>query len=142
MRDIEDVPFVEFMYVVFTRMPGGVFLFYIYNRIYCPTGISPVGISCSFPRGKPAPTEVRYGACRMFLCFHNPPNSDRDYRIFNVHTDVNACDCTRGCTDTVRESALNVDCGRKIPCRTGESNQRQRRAGPMLYQLSYIPILP
>ena len=42
--------------------------------------------------------------------------------------------------DTVRESALKVDSGRKIPCRTGESNLRLRRAGPMLYQLSYIPI--
>ena len=40
----------------------------------------------------------------------------------------------------VRESAPKVDSGRKIPCRTGESNLRQRRAGPMLYQLSYIPI--
>ena len=29
-----------------------------------------------------------------------------DYGIFNVRTDVNACDCTRECTDTVRESAL------------------------------------
>ena len=45
-----------------------------------------------------------------------------------------------GCTDTVRESALKVDSGRKIPCRTGDSNLRQRRAGPMLYQLSYTPI--
>ena len=44
-----------------------------------------------------------------------------------------------GCTDTVRESALKVDSGRKIPCHTGESNLRQRRAGRMLYQLSYIP---
>ena len=44
-----------------------------------------------------------------------------------------------GCADTVRESALNVDSGRKIPCRTGESNLRQWRAGPTLYQLSYIP---
>ena len=26
-----------------------------------------------------------------------------DYRIFNMCTDVNACDCTWGCTDTVRE---------------------------------------
>ena len=26
-----------------------------------------------------------------------------DYKIFNVRTDVNACDCTRGCTDTVRQ---------------------------------------
>ena len=43
-----------------------------------------------------------------------------DYRIFNVHTDVNACDCTRGCTDTVRESALKVDSRRQIPCLTGE----------------------
>ena len=32
----------------------------------------------------------------------------------------------------VRESALKVDSGRKIPCRTGESNLRQRRDGPML----------
>ena len=62
-----------------------------------------------------------------------------DYRIFNVRTDVNACDCTRGCMDTARESALKVDSGRKIPCRIGESNLRQRRDGLMLYQLSYIP---
>ena len=64
-----------------------------------------------------------------------------NYGIFNVRTDVNACDCTRGCTDTVRESALKVDTKTKIPCRTGESNQRRRRAGPMLYRLSYIPRL-
>ena len=62
-----------------------------------------------------------------------------DYGIFNVRTDVNACDCTRGRKDSVRESVLKVDSGRKIPCRTGESNLRRRRAGPMLYQLSYIP---
>ena len=62
-----------------------------------------------------------------------------DYGIFNVRTDVNACHCTRGCTDTVKESALKVHCGRKIPCRTGESNQPWQRTGPMLYQLSYIP---
>ena len=39
----------------------------------------------------------------------------------------------------VRESAPKVDSGRKIPCRTRESNLPQRRAGPTLYQLSYIP---
>ena len=34
-----------------------------------------------------------------------------------MRMDVNACDCTRGCTDTrKRESALKVDSGRKIPC--------------------------
>ena len=37
-----------------------------------------------------------------------------------------------------RESALKVDCGRKIPRFTGESNLRQRRESLMLYQLSYI----
>ena len=62
-----------------------------------------------------------------------------DYGIFNVRTDVNACDCTRGCTDTVRDSALKVDSRKKIPCRTGESNLRRRRAGPIFYQLSYTP---
>ena len=41
-----------------------------------------------------------YGACWAFSCFHNPPNSDVVYRIFNVRTAVDACDCTRGCTDT------------------------------------------
>ena len=64
-----------------------------------------------------------------------------DYGIFNVRTDVNACDCTQECTDTgtVRESALKVGYERKIPCRIGESNLRRRRAGPMIYPLSYIP---
>ena len=62
-----------------------------------------------------------------------------DYKIFNVRTDVNACDCTLGCTDTAKKSALKIDSGRKIPYRTGESNLRERRAGPVLCQLSYIP---
>ena len=37
----------------------------------------------------------------------------------------------------VREPAVKVDSGRKILCRTGESNLRQRCAGPALYHLSY-----
>ena len=44
-----------------------------------------------------------------------------------------------GRMDTLRESALKGDSGRKIPCRTGKSNLFGRRTGPMLYQLSYIP---
>ena len=56
------------------------------------------------------------------LVFHNPPNSDTDYRImdsdmdyriFKFCTYVNASDCTRKCTDNVRESALKVDSGEK-----------------------------
>ena len=61
--------------------------------------------------------------------------------IFNVRRDVNACDCTPRCTDTVRESALKVDSRRKIPCHTEESNLPSAACpGPMLYQLSYIPM--
>ena len=55
----------------------------------------------------------------MFQCFQNPPNSDIDYRILNVSTNINACDCTRGYTDTARDSAPQVDCEKRIPCRTG-----------------------
>ena len=36
-----------------------------------------------------------------------------DYGIFNVHRDVNACECTRRVTATVRQPALKVDSGRK-----------------------------
>ena len=49
--------------------------------------------------------------------------------------------CDLGGTDTRKKSALKVDSLRKISCHTGESNLRQQRAGPMLYQLSIIPIL-
>ena len=67
---------------------------------------------------KPAATELSYptyGACWVFQCFHNPPNSGIDHRIFNMRTDVSACDCTWGYKDTARESALKVDSERKIP---------------------------
>ena len=111
-----------------------------YNCIV-PMGFFPWEIELPSP-GKPAATESRYpsyGACWAFWCLHNPPNSDMDYGIFNVRTDVNACDCAWGCTDTLRESALKADSGRKIPCHTGKTNQHRGRAGPMLYQLNYIP---
>ena len=49
---------------------------------------------------------VAYGACWVCLWRDNPLNSDMGCRIFGICTDVNACDCTRGCTNTKRESAL------------------------------------
>ena len=64
-----------------------------------------------------------------------------DYGIFNMRTDVNACACTWGCMDAVRESALKVDSGRKIPCCTRELILHQQHATPTLDQLSYIPTL-
>ena len=93
--------------------------FYFYFlELSCPNGIFPMGNSGSLPCGKPTATESRYptyGAYWVFEYFHNSPNSDTDYGIFNVHTDVNACDCTRRCTDTVRESAPKLDSGDKDP---------------------------
>ena len=59
-------------------------------------------------RQSPATQSMMHAGC---FSFHNPPNSDMDCRIFNVHVDVNACDFARGYTDTVIESALKIDCG-------------------------------
>ena len=50
-------------------------------------------------------------------------------------SDVNARDCTWRCTDThVTESALKVDSGRRIPCRTRESNPAS-----VAFQCSALP---
>ena len=38
------------------------------------------------PLGQPHSVFGCTRACWLFSCFHNPPNSDRDYRIFNVRT--------------------------------------------------------
>ena len=46
----------------------------------------------------------------------------------------------RGVRTHIRESALEVDSGRKILGHTGESNLPQCCASPTLYQLSYILI--
>ena len=39
-----------------------------------------------------------------------------------MHTDVVACDCAQGVTDTVREFALEVACGRKTLAAPGTQN--------------------
>ena len=87
----------------------GRFFYLFILQLCCPNGISLMENSGCLHRGKPAATESRYptyGTCWVFLCFHNPPNSDMDYGLFNVRSDVNACDCTRACTDT-RKRALH-----------------------------------
>ena len=117
-------------------------VFTFYNCIV-PMGFLQKEIQVAFPRESQLrqPRYPTYGACWVFQRFYNPPNSDKDYRIFNMRTDVNAWDCTRGCMDTVRESVQKADLGRKIPSRCGKLNLRQRHAGPLFYQLSYIPWL-
>ena len=94
------------------------FFFFFLNNCIVPFGISTMGNSGCFEREKPAATQSRYsayGACWEFQCFHNPPNSDMDDSLFNVRTDVNAYDAQGGCKNTVRESALKVDSGKKNP---------------------------
>ena len=44
-----------------------------------------------------------------------------------------------GVLTDIRESTLKVDSGRKIPCRTGESNLCQQRDGLMLYPTELHP---
>ena len=97
------------------------------HRLMTCVGISPMGNLGCLPWGKLTVTDSGYpshGACWLFWCLHNLPNAWHgvmDYRIFNVRKDVDACGCTTGYTDTVRESALKVDTGIKIPCFTRES---------------------
>ena len=67
-----------------------------------PVGFLPLEIRVGFLRESQL-RQLRfptYCACWVFSCFHNPLNSDMDYRIFNVRTDVNTCDCAGGCMDT------------------------------------------
>ena len=64
------------------------------------------------------------------------------FGIFNVRTAVDACSSHRGCTDTVRETALEADSWTKIHCRIWDSNPRQYCAWLFiraLYQLR-IPV--
>ena len=65
--------------------------------------------------------------------------------IFNMHTDVMHATAHRDYTNTVRECALRVDAGSKIPCRTREWNRHQycsQLSGLMLHQLNHpIPLL-
>ena len=73
--------------------------FFTTVQLYCSIGIWPMGNLGRFPLGKAAVIESHYptyDAYWVFYCFHNPLNSDMGYRIFKVHADVNACNCTQG----------------------------------------------
>ena len=78
--------------------------FFYFLQLYCLNGISPMGKSgCFFP-GKASSRQIRAtqptARAGYFSASIIHQNSDIDYRNFNVRTDVNACDCTWGCTDT------------------------------------------
>ena len=65
------------------------------------------------------------------------------FGIFNARKDADSMHAIAhgGCMDTVRESALKADSGRKIPCRNLDSNPHQYCAclfNWTLYQLIYF----
>ena len=92
-------------------------LLFIFTTVFCPGEFLPWECRVPFPgeRQLRQSRATQPSVNAEYLCFRNSPNSDMDYRIFNVHKHVNACDCTRGCTDTVSVSSLKVDCGEKNP---------------------------
>ena len=56
--------------------------------------------------------------------------SKQCYSCQYAHTDADACHRSLGNTSAVRQSALKMDSGRKVPCHTRESNWRQPCAWP------------
>ena len=63
-----------------------------------------------------------------------------DNGIFKVHMDINACDCTWGCLDIVRESAQKVDSGWKPVLHLGiEPTSAARRSHSTNWATSPLP---
>ena len=128
---------------VVTLLSSVLFLFYFYfsYNFIVPLGFIPWKIRVAFP-GESQLRQIRATQPTVHAGRFSVSIIHRTLTWTtgsNVRTDVDACGCTLGCTDTVKESALKADAEKKIPRRTGESNLPQRRAGPMLYRLSYIP---
>ena len=105
--------------------------FFLLLQLYCPNRISPMGNSDCFSWGKPAVTELPYPAhCKCWVF------SDSIINRILTWTTVSLM-CAQmlmhaiAHEDTERESALKVDCGKKIPRHTGEPNLRSpgRRVG-------------
>ena len=108
-----------------------VFFYTFYNCIV-PIGFLPWEIRVAFPaesqlRQSRATQRTEHAGCFSVSIIHRP-----------LTWTAGSLTCTQTlmhaiahgeCADTVRESALKVNCGRKVPCRNGESNLPQRRAG-------------
>ena len=114
-------------------------VFYISTlKEHCSIGISPMGNSGRFPPGKSQLRQSRATQPQLHAgCFS----------VSIIHRTLTRTTGSLTCaqmlmhaiahgrwTDTIEESVLKVDSRgeKKIPCRTGESNLRQRRADPTL----------
>ena len=100
-----------------------IFFFKKYFLVPCEKFGSPYVV-----KAQQQPQEQRYNpflsVCAVFPCVQTMVRLPVLGTV-DVRTAVDACDCTHGgCADTVRESALEVDLEREIPCRIGDSNPR------------------
>ena len=80
-------------------------------------GFLPWEIRVAFPgesklRESRATQPTVYAGCFRISIIHRTLH-DVDYRIFNVRTDVNTCDCIREWTDTVRSLHWKLTLGEK-----------------------------
>ena len=113
------------------------------QALYCPIWISSMGNLGCFSRGKARWDRVTPPNLRCMLSvlvFHNPSHSDMDYRISNVHTDVNACDCTRGCTGTRISLHWKWNLGEKYLLAPG--NRTCVSGVPVRYSTNWATSLP
>ena len=74
---------------------------YLCKNCIVPLGFLPWEIQVAFP-GESQLQRPNLRIMLGVLVYNNPPNSDMDYRIFNVGRDINACNCTWGCKDTCK----------------------------------------
>ena len=99
------------------------FFFFFFFNSHCPLP----EIRVALPGKVQQPQEQRYlflSVCAVFSCVQTMVRLPVFGGLKCAHILMHAI-AHGGCTDTERESALKVDSGRKIPCRTGDSNPRQ-----------------
>ena len=93
----------------------------VFHNCIVPLGLLPWEIWVAFPHGMPAATESCYPTYSTCLAFsvsiiHQTPTWTTG--TLTCAQELAYAIAHEGCADTVRESALKVDSGRKIPCLT------------------------
>ena len=88
-------------------------------------------------------TDPFLSVCAVFSVRPNNGIWQPVFGIFNVGIGVDVCDCTQGlCGHRKREYAQEADSGRKIPCRTEDSNPCHYYAWLFSRAFLTLPSLP
>ena len=113
--------------------------FLFFKVLYCPLQEIRVALPGSVTAAARAELPIPISVCSIFLC----PDNGMAARVwdFNVRTDVDAGDRICGLHEH-RKKICNgkLALGKKIPCRTGDSNLQTWLFSRTLYPLGYIPI--